>query len=353
MADLRTTYEVSQKQAEVNLLNQQKRNQRNILISLAVILCLAIIIIFISLKHNRNKQKAYKILNEQKLETEKQKAKAEKALSELQVTQKQLIQSEKMASLGQLTAGIAHEIQNPLNFVNNFSEVSTELLDELNERVLNKLTDPEKTEVNQIFNDLGKNLNTIGHHGKRADAIVKSLLQHSHTATAKRELTDINSLSNQYLQLSYHALQVKDSSFSTELETHFDNNLHKLVIMPQDIGRALLNIYNNAFYSVHEKMKRNLKNYVPKVLLTTKGITTNGKLKAVQIRVWDNGIGIPDAILDKIYQPFFTTKPTGNGIGLGLYLSYDIITNEHEGQLSVNTKEGEYTEFIIELPNIE
>ncbi len=351
MADLRTDYEVSQKQVEVNMLNQQKRDQKNLVIALGIILGLSVIILGILLRNNRNKRKAYKILNLQKQETDEQKAKAEDALTELQVTQKQLIQSAKMASLGELTAGIAHEIQNPLNFVNNFSEVSVELLGELREGTVNKLTASEKAEASEIINDLAANLKKISDHGKRADSIVKGMLQHSHVSANKKEPTDINALSDEYLRLSYHGLRAKDNTFNISIETSFDNNIEKLLIVPQDIGRVLLNIYNNAFYSVHQKTKLNIEGYEPKLWLTTKGIVKNGELKAAHIYIRDNGMGIPDKILNKIYQPFFTTKPAGQGTGLGLSLSYDLITNEHQGQLNVETKEGEYAEFIIELPN--
>ena len=351
MADLRTDYEVSQKQAEVNMLNQQKRNQKTLVIFLGIILGLTIIILAILIKNNQNKQKAYKVLNIQKQETDNQKAKAENALNELQVTQKQLIQSEKMASLGEVTAGIAHEIQNPLNFVNNFSEVSVELLGELIEGTVNKLTGSDKAKADEIINDLADNLKKISHHGKRADSIVKGMLQHSRVSSNKKEPADINTLSDEYLRLSYHAFRAKDNTFERTIETSFDDNIGKLLIVPQDIGRALLNIYNNAFYSVQQKAKLNIEGYEPKLWLTTKGIVSDGELKAVQIRIRDNGMGIPDKILNKICQPFFTTKPAGQGTGLGLFLSYDIITNEHQGQLKIETKEGEYAEFIIELPN--
>ncbi|MEO6723286.1 MAG: ATP-binding protein, partial [Ferruginibacter sp.] len=351
MADLQKNFEVSQKQIEVNLLNQQKRNQKILLTSLAIILGLTIIILLSSLKNNQNKQKAYKTLTKQKEETEEQRAKAENALDDLQATQKQLIQSAKMASLGELTAGIAHEIQNPLNFVNNFSEVSVELLGEFIDGPVNKLTGSDKVKADNIINDLADNLKKISHHGKRADSIVKGMLQHSRISPNKKELTNINALSDEYLRLSFHGLRAKDNTFNASMETNFDNNVETLLIVPQDMGRVLLNIYNNAFYSVHQKAKLNIKGYEPKVWLTTKGIVKNGELKGVQIRIGDNGSGIADKILDKIYQPFFTTKPVGQGTGLGLSLSYDIVTNEHQGQLNVETKEGEYTEFVIELPN--
>jgi two-component system NtrC family sensor kinase len=350
-ADLRFDFEFSKKQTEVDLLNQKRRNQRNVVISLIVILGLTVIILGILLNNNKNKQKAYAILDKQKQEIDEQKAKAEEALNELQVTQKQLIQSEKMASLGELTAGIAHEIQNPLNFVNNFSEVSSELLEELIERTLSKLSASDKAAADEIINDLADNLKKIGHHGKRADSIVKGMLLHSRTSANRRESTDINALADEYLRLSYHGLRAKDNTFNVSIETSFDNNIDKLIIVPQDIGRVLLNIYNNAFYSLIQKTKLNIEGYQPKLWLTTTGITKDGDLKSVRIQIRDNGIGIPDAILNKIYQPFFTTKPTGQGVGLGLFFSYDIITNEHQGQLKVESKEGEYAEFLIELSN--
>jgi len=351
MADLRYNFDMSQKQIEVNMLNQQKRNQKSLVVSLGIILGLTIIILAILVKNNQNKQKAYKILNLQKQQTEEQKAKAEDALNELQVTQKQLIQSAKMASLGELTAGIAHEIQNPLNFVNNFSEVSVELLGELIEGTVDKLTGSDKAKADEIINDLADNLKKISHHGKRADSIVRGMLLHSRVSANKREPTDINELSDEYLRLSYHGLRAKDNTFNVSIDTSFDNNIEKLLIVPQDIGRVLLNIYNNAFYSVQQKTKLNIEGYEPRLWLTTKGIEKDGELQAVQIHIRDNGMGIPDKILNKIYQPFFTTKPAGQGTGLGLSLSYDIIINEHKGQLNVETKEGEYAEFIIELPN--
>lgn len=351
MADLRTDYEVSQKQIEVNLLNQQKRTERNLSLALGIILALTMIILGILIKNNKTRQKAYKILNLQKLQTDEQKSKAEVALIELQATQQQLIQSAKMASLGELTAGVAHEIQNPLNFVNNFSEVSVDLLGELREDIVNKLTASDKVEAEAVINDLADNLKKINHHGKRADSIVKGMLQHSRISSNKKEPTDINALTDEYLRLSYHGLRAKDNTFKASIETCFDNNIEKLPIVPQDVGRVLINIYNNAFYAVHEKAKSNINGYEPKVWVTTKGIVNNGEFKGVQIRIRDNGMGIPEKILDKIYQPFFTTKPTGQGTGLGLSLSYDIITNEHRGELKVETKEGAYTEFIIYLPN--
>jgi signal transduction histidine kinase len=273
-----------------------------------------------------------------KLQTEKKRA--EEALAELQVTQKQLIQSEKMASLGELTAGIAHEIQNPLNFVNNFSEVSNELLDEMLEEVTNKNYD----EVKQMVADIKQNLEKINHHGKRADAIVKGMLQHSRSSNGQKELSDINILADEYLKLAYHGLRAKDKSFNTLLKTSYDETIGKINIIPQDIGRVLLNLITNAFYTVTEKKASGIENYEPTVSVTTK--KNNGTF---EIKVTDNGNGIPQKLLDKIFQPFFTTKPTGQGTGLGLSLAYDIV-KAHNGELIVKTQEGQGTDFIIQLP---
>ncbi|HJS54229.1 MAG TPA: ATP-binding protein, partial [Chitinophagaceae bacterium] len=277
------------------------------------------------------------------IQTEKQRA--EETLAELQATQKQLIQAEKMASLGELTAGIAHEIQNPLNFVNNFSDVNKELLEEMKDEI-------EKGnigEVKAIANDIIGNEEKINHHGKRADAIVKGMLQHSKSSTGVKEPTDINVLADEYFRLAYHGLRAKDKSFNASMKTDFDDTIGKVNIVPQDIGRAVLNLITNAFYAVSEKKKSSFAEasedkYEPTVTVITKRI--NGK---VEIRVADNGNGIPQKVLDKIFQPFFTTKPTGQGTGLGLSLSYDIV-KAHNGELKVETNEGEGSEFIIFLP---
>jgi len=270
----------------------------------------------------------------------KAKIKIEKAYTDLKSTQQQLIQSAKMASLGELTAGIAHEIQNPLNFVNNFSEVSNELLDEMK----TELATGNEQEAKTIADDVKQNLEKIIHHGKRADAIVKGMLQHSRTSTGKKEPTNINSLADEYLRLSYHGLRAKDKLFNTTLKTDFDESVGKINIVPQDIGRVLLNLFNNAFYAVTEKKKSANENYEPTVSVCTKKV--DGK---VEIHVKDNGNGIPEKVLDKIFQPFFTTKPTGQGTGLGLSLSYDII-KAHGGEIKVESKEGEGAEFIVQLP---
>ena len=271
---------------------------------------------------------------------QKAKIKIEKAYADLKSTQAQLIQSEKMASLGELTAGIAHEIQNPLNFVNNFSEVNNELIDEMQSEIKSGNTD----EAINISKDIKGNQDKIIFHGKRADAIVKGMLQHSRTSTNKKEPADINALADEYLRLSYHGLRAKDKSFNAIMNTNFNEHIGKINIIPQDIGRVLLNLYNNAFYAVSEKKKQQGENYEPTVSISTKKL--NDK---VEIRVSDNGKGIPQKIVDKIFQPFFTTKPTGQGTGLGLSLSYDIV-KAHGGELKVETKEGEGSEFMIVLP---
>jgi signal transduction histidine kinase len=270
----------------------------------------------------------------------------EKTLDELKTAQAQLIQSEKMASLGELTAGIAHEIQNPLNFVNNFSEICTELIDEMNE----ELAKADIEEAKAISIDIKQNLKKINHHGKRADAIVKGMLQHSRTSNGVKEPTDINALADEYLRLSYHGLRAKDKSFNAEYKTDFDPNLPKINIVPQDIGRVLLNLINNAFYAVQQTFQKQPE-FKPLVVVSTKNTGTH-----VEIRVKDNGPGIPSELKDKIFQPFFTTKPTGQGTGLGLSLSYDIV-KAHGGELKVEIlpaeqpwKEGEGTKFTITLP---
>jgi len=262
-------------------------------------------------------------------------------LEELKTTQVQLIQSEKMASLGELTAGIAHEIQNPLNFVNNFSEVSNELLDEMTEQ----LEKGNANEAKAIANEVKMSLEKINLHGKRADGIVKSMLQHSRTSNNKKEPTDINVLADEYLRLAYHGLRAKDKSFNAALKTDYDENIGLLKVISQDIGRVILNLITNAFYAVMEKKKLHTQDYEPTVTVSTKKIDNK-----IIVEVTDNGTGIPQKALDKIFQPFFTTKPTGQGTGLGLSLSYDIVTKGHGGELKVETKEGEYTAFSVILP---
>jgi two-component system NtrC family sensor kinase len=319
-------------QQEVQDAKIEFKNQIKVY-TLLVGLSAAAIIALILLRNNRHKQKAN--------------IKLEKAYQELKSTQAQLIQSEKMASLGELTAGIAHEIQNPLNFVNNFSEVSNELIGEMVDEV-----DKGNTEdVKAIAQDVKQNLEKILHHGKRADSIVKGMLQHSRVSTGHKELTDINALADEYLRLSYHGMRAKDKNFNATFQTDFDDTIRKINIVPQDIGRVLLNLFNNAFYAVQQKKNptgfqnlSGLNNYEPTVFVCTKKVDSK-----VEIHVKDNGIGIPQKVVDKIFQPFFTTKPTGQGTGLGLSLSYDII-KAHGGEIRVETKEGEGAEFVIQLP---
>jgi signal transduction histidine kinase len=273
---------------------------------------------------------------------EKAKDSIEATLAELKNTQKQLIQSEKMASLGELTAGIAHEIQNPLNFVNNFSEASSEMIDEMKEEI----DKGQIEEARMIAGDIKQNLEKINHHGQRASDIVKSMLQHSRTSSGTREPTDINALADEYLRLAYHGLRAKDKSFNVDFKADLDPSLPKLNVIPQDIGRVLLNLINNAFYAVNERSKKGEPDYVPSISVTTQ-LTANSQQLIV---IKDNGEGIPDEIVNKIFQPFFTTKPTGQGTGLGLSLSYDIITKGHNGTLEVDTTAGVGSEFIIQLP---
>ena len=280
----------------------------------------------------------------------------QKFLEELKSTQAQLIQSEKLASLGELTAGIAHEIQNPLNFVNNFAEVSAEMLVEMEE----ELDKGDTQEVKAIAADLKTNLEKINHHGQRASSIVKGMLEHSRASTGVKELTNLNTLADEYLRLAYHGLRAKDNSFNAKIETHFDPDLPLVSVIPQDIGRVLLNLINNAFYAVAERSRSTVHQrdvetlhatslqhppYQPTVTVSTQKIDNQ-----ILIKVKDNGNGIPESIRDKIFQPFFTTKPTGQGTGLGLSLAYDIVVKGHGGSLKVVSEDEIGTEFIIHLP---
>jgi len=301
-----------------------------------------LVIAFFLYRNNRLKQQA--------------KQNIERAYDQLKSTQSQLIQSEKMASLGELTAGIAHEIQNPLNFVNNFSEVNTELIDELEQEV----DKGNLEEVKAIAKDIKDNEQKINHHGKRADAIVKGMLQHSRSSSGVKEPTDINKLADEYLRLAYHGLRAKDKSFNAAMKTDFDESIGNINIIPQDIGRVILNLITNAFYAVNEKNASTFrqaqsnpgsatKKYEPTVTVSTISSKSPSGDLGVKISVKDNGPGIPQKVLDKIFQPFFTTKPTGQGTGLGLSLAYDIV-KAHGGELRVETKEGEGSEFIIQIP---
>jgi two-component system, NtrC family, sensor kinase len=329
---------------QVLLLDEQQRQYsviqheqefRNLIKYILLIAALAVILIvaFILLRLNRVKQKANNLLIQQK-------EKIEETLTELKSTQSLLIQSEKMASLGELTAGIAHEIQNPLNFINNFSDVNKELIEEMESEIDKGNIDNLKS----IATDIKDNEEKISHHGKRADDIVKGMLQHSRKSTGHKESTNINALADEYLRLAYHGLRAKDKSFNVNLQTDFDPTIGKINLIPQDVGRVLLNLYNNAFYSVTEKKQQQPDAYEPTVSVNTKKAGDD-----VLISVRDNGCGIPQKIIDKIFQPFFTTKPSGQGTGLGLSISYDII-KAHGGEITVDTKEGDYTEFVIRMP---
>lgn len=285
-------------------------------------------------RRNIYKQKSFALV-------QKQKEEIQSTLTQLKSTQFQLIQSEKMASLGELTAGIAHEIQNPLNFVNNFSEVNKELIGEMKEALNNQSTD----QALRLAEDIEKNTDKVVVHGKRADAIVKGMLQHSKSTTGQKEPTNINVLADEYLRLAYHGLRAKDKNFNSTMQTNFDESIKEINIIPQDIGRVLLNLYNNAFYATSEKKKAHPDGYEPTVFVTTEKAGAK-----IVIKVRDNGPGIPQKVVDKIFQPFFTTKPTGQGTGLGLSISYDIV-KKHGGDLNVETEEGVGSTFKIILPD--
>jgi two-component system NtrC family sensor kinase len=326
---------ITEQQHEADLKNAAIAYQNKMtLYGVLIALLLVTVILFILWVSNKRQHKANRLL-------ERQKKQVQQTLDELKSTQTRLIQSEKMASLGELTAGIAHEIQNPLNFVNNFSEVNAELIDEMKNEIRNGNLEDGLV----IADDIKENEQKISMHGKRADSIVKSMLEHSRASSGQKELTDLNALADEYMRLSYHGLRAKDKTFNSAMETHFGSDLPKANVIPQDIGRVLLNLFNNAFYAVHQKKKQNPQGYLPQVTLTT--LNKNG---FIEITVKDNGNGIPDNIKDKIMQPFFTTKPTGEGTGLGLSLSYDIVVKGHGGSITVNSKKEEGSEFTIILP---
>jgi len=354
-ANYKAGYEFSKKELEYQRRSLQ---QRWLIFSVCAALFSLLIILGLIIRNRKHLTRSFQNLQHKNEIIEKQKIKAEETLVKLKATQSQLIQSEKMASLGDLTAGIAHEIQNPLNFVNNFSEVSTDLLDEMKE----ELSKGNYDDAKEIANDVKQNLEKINHHGKRADAIVKGMLQHSRSSTGQKESTDINKLADEYLRLAYHGLRAKDKSFNATLKTDYDETIGNINIIPQDIGRVILNLITNAFYVVNEKSKQVITGYEPIISVSTKKIGDK-----VSISVKDNGNGIPQKVLEKIFQPFFTTKPTGQGTGLGLSLAYDIV-KAHGGELKVETKEalpdarsdhsggddpvgrGEGTIFIIQIP---
>jgi signal transduction histidine kinase len=330
-----TSMDFEEKQRQQDIETAQTLYQEKVRSYLLIAgLVILLLLVFIFWRNSRHRKQANQLL-------QKQKEDIEDALAKLQVTQAQLIQSEKMASLGELTAGIAHEIQNPLNFINNFSEVNSELIDEMQQEIdMGHFED-----VKAIAEDIKENQQKINHHGKRADGIVKGMLQHSRASNGIKELTDINNLADEYLRLAYHGLRAKDKSFNAEMVTHFDKGLPKANVIPQDIGRVLLNLFTNAFYSVHQKGKIAGSGYKPTVELST-----SSKEGSIIIQVKDNGEGIPESVKDKILQPFFTTKPTGEGTGLGLSISYDILVKGHGGSIDIVTEEGHYTEFIIKIP---
>ena len=300
--------------------------------------------VYLAIRFRENFEERKKILEnqnqvlEQKVHERTEELNA--SLDHLKSTQNQLVQAEKLASLGELTAGIAHEIQNPLNFVNNFSEVSSELVDEMKEELKNG----DLEEVEAISEDLKQNLEKINHHGQRADAIVKNMLAHSRAGGGEKSLTDLNALAEEYLRLSFHGLRAKDKSFQADFEAQLEEGLPPVEVVSQEIGRVLLNLYNNAFYAVHQKAQKGLAGYKPKV-----SVQTRSKKNGIEIVIRDNGTGMPEEVKEKIFQPFFTTKPTGQGTGLGLSLAYDIISKGHEGRLEVETEEGKGTCFIIQL----
>ncbi|MFI5155940.1 MAG: ATP-binding protein [Chitinophagales bacterium] len=331
-------FDEKQRQQDIEIAQAAYKNRVRIigLISLLGIFLLLAVILY---RNNLQRRKSNRMLLSQKRDLEN-------TLDTLKSTQKQLIQSEKMASLGELTAGIAHEIQNPLNFVNNFSEVNGELVEEMK----HALQSGDSRQALQLAEDIRSNEDKINHHGKRAGAIVRSMLMHSMAASGQKEPAEINLLAEEYLRVAYHAARAKDKSFNATIHSSFDSSIGPINIQPQDLGRALSNLFTNAFYAITEKrIRMNLdgKSFEPALWLST-----HDQRDAVQIRIRDNGIGIPETILDKILQPFFTTKPTGEGTGLGLSLSYDIISKLHGGTLTIESREGEYAEFIIQLPKV-
>ncbi len=334
------------------ILNQQEMQQqlqeerdridsRNRTIIFLVVFLLAAIIAFYLWNNNRKQKKVNATLREQQLKISSQNIELEKTVNNLKSTQAQLIHSEKMASLGELTAGIAHEIKNPLNFINNFSEVSNELLDEMK----TELQNDKKDEALEIANNLKQNLEKINHHGKRADSIVKGMLLHSRGTSGEKTPTDINDLLEQYLNLAYHGMRAQNKDFNITIKRDYDKSLEKINVVPQDISRVFLNIINNGCYAANDRKKTSGDDFSPTIKVSTKNLKDK-----VEIRISDNGNGVPDKIKDKLFQPFFTTKPTGEGTGLGLSLSYDIVVKQHRGEIKIESKEGEGAEFIIQLP---
>lgn len=332
-------YIFNEKIRQIEFKEEQSAYQTKIKIyALLAGLVILLLISGILVRNNQQKQKLNSMLQSQK-------SKIENTLADLKSTQAQLIQTGKMASLGEMTAGIAHEIQNPLNFVTNFSDLNKELFDELEQAIDRKNFD----EVKSITAGIKENEAKINHHGLRADSIVKSMLLHARTSTGQKEETDINTLADEYFRLAYNAMRARNKSFACEFESQPDNSLKKINIVPQEIGRVLMNLYNNALYSVGEKKNKLGASYEPAILVITKKSNAGFKENLMEIHVRDNGNGIPLNVLDKIFQPFFTTKPTGHGSGLGLSISHDII-RAHGGEIDVKSIEGEYAEFIVILP---
>jgi signal transduction histidine kinase len=340
-ADRAQTLRIAGLRQAQTLAAARARRQRLLLGAALTVLALLAALGFVLWRGNRRQQRANTLLHQQKAEIQTQRDQTAQALTELRATQEQLIQKEKMASLGELTAGIAHEIQNPLNFVNNFAEVSTELVAELKEA--QAANDVE--EVEALADDLSQNLSKISHHGRRAAAIVKGMLEHSRTSTGERAPTDVNALADEYLRLAYQGLRAKDKTFNAKLETDFAPALPLVPAAGADLGRVLLNLLGNAFYALQKRQQAGEAGYVPTVSVSTKHVG-----KQVEIRVADNGTGMPEEVQTRVFQPFFTTKPTGEGTGLGLSLSYDIITKGHGGTLAVASREGQGTTFTISLP---
>jgi signal transduction histidine kinase len=332
------------KQAEVEAAREKFQNKVKLYASLSAF-AIVLLVSGILYRNNRQKQKANIVLVQQREEISRQRSKAEEALNELKSTQAQLIQREKMASLGEMTAGVAHEIQNPLNFVNNFAELNDELLDEMEHEFKSGHT----TEGFEIAENIRQNMAKINQHGKRADDIVRGMLEHSRSSTGKKESVDLNAMVEEYLNLSYHGIRAKEKEFNCQINFIPDPKLPKINLVASDIGRVLLNLYSNAFYSINQKLLKQSLDYKRLLIVSTKSLNSSSGA-GVEIRIRDNGVGIPKKIENKIFQPFFTTKPTGQGTGLGLSLSYDIITKEHGGTLEVDSVEGEYAEFIIQMP---
>jgi signal transduction histidine kinase len=348
---LQYNYGLAEKQTQIALLKKDKalqmetaQRQQQLLLGALLGLVLILGLLFLVYRNNRQKQKANAILQQQKAELQAQRDQTNQALLELKSTQNQLIQSEKMASLGELTAGIAHEIQNPLNFVKNFSEVSVELLQELNEEHAKGPQRDEALEA-ELIADLEQNLQKISQHGSRASNIVRGMLEHSRKSSGQKEPTDLNALCVEYVGLAYHGLRAKDKTFNVNLVKDLSPEVGMVALISQDVGRVLLNLVTNAFYAVQQRQRLAEADYQPTVTIRTKRIGAQ-----VSIQVADNGVGIPEELKQKIFQPFFTTKPTGEGTGLGLSLAYDIITKGHEGAISVESLVGQGTVFSIILP---